>query len=70
MLFLIVASVFSGAGAIIYAPSLLVLLHDFMLPLEYSAFPHNPIFRVSCSYRIELLIQEGPIKAKHLVNIP
>lgn len=62
MLFLIVASVCSGAAAIIYALSLLVLLHDFVVPLKYSAFPHNSIFRVSSSYRVELLIQEGPIK--------
>lgn len=68
MLFLIVASVFSRAAAIIYVLSLPVLLRDFMVPLEYSAFPHNSIFRVPCSYRVELLIQ-GPIKQTHLVNI-
>lgn len=69
MLFLIVVSVFSGAAAIIYALSLLVLLYDLMVPLEYSSFPHNSIFRVSCSYRIILLIQEGSIKPKHILNI-
>lgn len=69
MLFLIVASVFSGTEVIIYALSLPVLFHDFMAPLENSDFPHNLIFSVSCSYRIELLIHEGPINTKHLVNI-
>lgn len=67
MLFLVVVTVFSRAAALIYAPSFLVLFHDFITPL--GAFSFLSQLRLPCPRRVELTVQEGPIKPKHLVNV-